>query len=240
MKLTFEWPNQIIFLEGTRTFSRERFHCSEFYQFYSQEKIKRARGVCPTKSSFSLHYVIRMDLSKFLKYLSFNPCYIQLRVRPLIRKYIYFNVKMCNMMKKEVNSQPIHLYKSNELLFLISSIIFNLAVSGVYISSKIDSSVLLKIFGGIVVLLIIPFTISLVRYVKAKAKKKIIISHIFILFYLLLEVLLDYILKIPFRQILVIHIPYIIVFYAAAFSMIGVSRTISRKMGLLVIARMFG
>jgi hypothetical protein len=138
--------------------------------------------------------------------------------------------------EKEVESRPNHLYKFNDLLFVESSVIFNLAVSGVYISSKIDNQILLKIFGAIVVVLIIPFTISLVGYIKAKAKKKIIISHIFILFYLLLEVLLDYILKIPFRQILAIHIPYIMVFYAAAFSMIGVSRTISRKMGLLVLS----
>jgi hypothetical protein len=126
--------------------------------------------------------------------------------------------------------------KFNEILFIISAIIFNIAVSGVYIASKIDSSVLLKIFGGIVVLLIIPFTITFVGYIKMKAKKKIIISHIFILFYLFLELMLDYVLKIPFREILAIHIPYIIVFYAAAFSMIGVSRTINKKMGLLVIA----
>jgi hypothetical protein len=137
---------------------------------------------------------------------------------------------------KKFNFDWKHLYKLNEILFIVSSIIFNIAVSGVYIASKIDSSVLLKIFGAIVVLLSIPFTISLIIYIKNKAKKKIIISHIFILFYLLLEVLLDYILKIPFREILAIHIPYIIVFYAAAFSMIGVSRTISRKMGWLVIA----
>jgi len=145
------------------------------------------------------------------------------------------------MKKKEVNSKPIHLYKFNNLLFVISSIIFNLAVSGVYISSKIDaakidSSVPLKIFGGIVVLLIIPFIITFVGYIQIKAKKKIIISHIFILFYLFLELMLDYVLKIPFREILAIHVLYIIVFYAAAFSMIGVSRTISRKMGLLVMA----
>jgi len=145
------------------------------------------------------------------------------------------------MKKKEVNSKPIHLYKFNNLLFVISSIIFNLAVSGVYISSKIDaakidSSVPLKIFGGIVVLLIIPFIITFVGYIQIKAKKKMIISHIFILFYLFLELMLDYVLKIPFREILAIHVMYILVFYAAAFSMIGVSRTISRKMGLLVIA----
>jgi uncharacterized membrane protein YecN with MAPEG domain len=51
--------------------------------------------------------------------------------------------------------------------------------------------------------------------------------------------MLDYILKIPFRQILAIHVLYIIIFYAAVFSMIGVSRTISRKMGLIVLATFF-
>jgi hypothetical protein len=49
-------------------------------------------------------------------------------------------------------------------------------VSGVYIASKIDNQILLKVFGAIVVLLIIPFTISLIGYIKAKAKKKIIFS----------------------------------------------------------------
>jgi hypothetical protein len=137
--------------------------------------------------------------------------------------------------EKKVKSKPNYLFKLHEILFVGSSIIFNLAVSGVYIASKIDNQTLLKVFGAIVVLLIIPFTISLIGYIKAKAKKRIIISHIIILLYLLLEVLLDYILKIPFRQILAIHVSYILVFYATAFSMIGISRAISRKKGLLVL-----
>jgi hypothetical protein len=137
--------------------------------------------------------------------------------------------------EKEVNSKPIHLHKLDDILFIGSSIIFNLAVSIVYIASKFDNQVLLQAFGVIVVLLSIPFTISLIGYIKDKAKKKIIISLIIILLYLFLEVLLDYILKIPFREILAIHIPYIIVFYAAAFSMIGVSFNINRKMGFIVL-----
>jgi hypothetical protein len=138
--------------------------------------------------------------------------------------------------EKKVKPKPNYLFKLHHLLFVGSSIIFNLAVSGVYITSKNGSPVFLKIFGIAVVLLIIPFTISLVGYIKIKAKKKIIISHIIILCYLFLEVMLDYVLKIPFREILALHVPYIIVFYAATFSMIGVARTISRKMGLLVLA----
>jgi hypothetical protein len=123
----------------------------------------------------------------------------------------------------------------NDLLFIGSSIIFNLAVGAVYIASKFDNIILLKTFGLIVVLLSIPFTISLIGYIRNKAKKEIIISHIFIILYLILEILLDYILKIPFREILAIHIPYIIVFYAAAFSMVGVSFDINRKIGFVVL-----
>jgi len=126
--------------------------------------------------------------------------------------------------------------KINDILFMGSSIIFNIAVSGVYITSKINNQVFLKTFGLIIVLLIVPFSISLVGYIKTQAKKKIIISNVIILCYLFLEVLLDYILKIPFRKILALHVPYIIVFYAAAFSMIGVSHTINRKIGLFVLS----
>jgi hypothetical protein len=75
----------------------------------------------------------------------------------------------------------------------------------------------------------------LLGYVRAKGKKRTIISHVFILFYIFLELLLDYILKIPFREILAIHVPYIIVFYAALFSMIGVSFEKNKKMGSVVI-----
>ena len=139
------------------------------------------------------------------------------------------------MNKKEVNSKPFYLQKFNDFLFIGSAVIFNIAVSGVYLSSKFDNPVSLQYFGAVVVLLLIPFTISLIGYIKAKAKKKIIISIIIILSYLFLEVLLDYILKIPFREILAIHLPYIFVFYAAVFSMIGVSFNINRKMGFIVL-----
>lgn len=141
--------------------------------------------------------------------------------------------------EKEVNSKPVNVHKLNEVLFIGSSIIFNIAVSGVYLASKFNNQVFLQYFGAIVVLLSIPFTISLIGYIKEKAKKRIIISHIIILSYLLLEVMLDYVLKIPFREILALHVLYIIVFYAATFSMIGVARIISRKMGLLVLVTFF-
>ena len=119
-------------------------------------------------------------------------------------------------------------------IFICSSIIFNISVSVLYIAVKLGNIVLVQVSGAIVLSLIIPFTITLLGYMKEKAEKRTILSHVFILFYLFLELLLDYILKIPFREILAIHVPYIIVFYAAMFSMIGVSFDRNRKMGFVV------
>ena len=137
--------------------------------------------------------------------------------------------------EKVVYSKLTDFHKLNDILFIASAIIFNIGVSGVYLASKFDNGVLLQTFGAIVVLLSIPFTISLIGYLKKKAEKKIIISLIIILLYLVLEIVFDYILKIPFRDILALHILYIIVFYAAAFSMIGVSFNINKKMGFIVL-----
>jgi len=124
--------------------------------------------------------------------------------------------------------------KLMDIIFICSSIIFNISVSALYIAEKLGNKVLVQILGAIVLSLMIPFTVTLLGYVKEKAEKRTIISHVFILFYLFLELLLDYILKIPFREMLTIHVPYIIVFYAAMFSMIGVSFNKNRKMGFVV------
>lgn len=123
-----------------------------------------------------------------------------------------------------------------DVIFICSSVIFNVSVSALYIATKLNDTLLVGVCGGIVISLIVPFTITLLGYTRGKAEKKTIISHVFILFYLFLELFLDYILRIPFREILAIHVPYIMVFYAALFSMIAVSFEKNKKMGSLVIA----
>ena len=133
-------------------------------------------------------------------------------------------------------SKSINIGKSMDIIFIISSIIFNISVSILYIATKFGNMELLQVSGIIVIFLIIPFTITLLGYMKEKEEKKIIISLVIILFYLFLEILLDYILIIPFRDILALHIPYIIVFYAADFCMIGVAFNKNKKMGYVVIA----
>ncbi|MEE9378351.1 MAG: hypothetical protein V3V33_09985 [Candidatus Lokiarchaeia archaeon] len=133
-------------------------------------------------------------------------------------------------------NKSINLGKAMDIIFIISSIIFNISVSVLYIATKFGNMELLWVSGVIVILLTIPFAVTLVGYIKEKEEKKIIISLVIILFYLFLELLLDYILIIPFREILALHIPYIIVFYAADFSMIGVTFDKNKKMGFVVLA----
>ncbi|MFX1588120.1 MAG: hypothetical protein ACFFC1_08195 [Promethearchaeota archaeon] len=132
-------------------------------------------------------------------------------------------------------SKSLNLGKSMDIIFIISSIIFNISVSIIYIATKIGNMELVQVSGLIVILLIIPFTITLIGYIKEKEEKKIIIALVIIIFYLFLELLLDYILMIPFREILALHIPYIIVFYAADFSIIGVTFEKNKKMGFVVL-----
>jgi RsiW-degrading membrane proteinase PrsW (M82 family) len=122
-----------------------------------------------------------------------------------------------------------------DTIFICSSVIFNISVSALYIATKLDDMLLTQVFGGIAVSLIMPFTITLLGYLRGKAKKRTIISNGIIIAYLILEILLDYVLRIPFREILAIHVPYIVVFYAALFSMIAVSFEKNKKMGYSVI-----
>jgi hypothetical protein len=123
-----------------------------------------------------------------------------------------------------------------DLVFICSSVILNVSVSLVYIVTKLGDMALTQVFGGIAVSMIVPFAVTLIGYLRAKESKKTIISNAIVLFYLVLELLLDYVLRIPFREILAIHVPYIVVFYAALFSMMAVSFEKNKKMGYVVIA----
>jgi len=123
-----------------------------------------------------------------------------------------------------------------DLVFICSSVILNVSVSLVYVVTKLGDMALTQVFGGIAVSMIVPFAVTLIGYLRAKESKKTVISNAIVLFYLVLELLLDYILQIPFREILAIHVPYIVVFYAALFSMMAVSFEKNKKMGYVVIA----
>ena len=124
----------------------------------------------------------------------------------------------------------------HEIVFIGSALVFNLLVSAVYISTKYDNMGLVRTLGLPIGSLILPFGYTLRKFMENRDERKVIISNAVIIVYLVVELLLDIILVIPFRDILWLHILYILVFYAAEFSMIGVSFNKDRKMGFVVLS----
>ncbi len=121
-----------------------------------------------------------------------------------------------------------------DIIFISASVLFFICVSGIFLATKFGIAELRMVLGTIVMSLIVPYTVILIGYVKEKPEKPVIISLGLILFYLFLELIWDHILRIPFREILALHIIYIIVLYIASFNMIGVSFRINKKIGWLV------
>ena len=122
-----------------------------------------------------------------------------------------------------------------DAIFICSSLVFNISVSSLYIATKLGNMVLVQVFGGIVISLIVPFIVTLLGYFKEKANKRTIVSNGIIIIYLFMELLLDYILRMPFREILAFHGPYIIIFYASLFSMLAVTFEKDKKMGYFLL-----
>lgn len=77
--------------------------------------------------------------------------------------------------------------KSLDNIFIYSALLFNSSVSIFYIAIKPGNMILVQVCGAIVISLIFPFTITLLDYIKEKCKKRAIVAHVFILFYLFLE-----------------------------------------------------
>jgi hypothetical protein len=119
-------------------------------------------------------------------------------------------------------------------LFVVTAIAFNLLISAIFITQNHQIVTLVRVFGTIWLLLCIPFAIVFLQYWKAgrEPRMRIYLGVTFI--YMFVELLLDYILKIEFRQMPAIHIPYIILEYLALFGLIGAAFAINRKWGVLV------
>lgn len=132
------------------------------------------------------------------------------------------------------NTKQIELIRLLNTSFIGASVLFFIFVSWIFLATKFGNVELRWVLGILVMCLIVPFTIVLIGYVKEKPEKPVIISLGLILLYLFLELIWDYILRIPFREILELHIVYIILLYIASFSMIGVSFRINKKWGWLV------
>ena len=121
-----------------------------------------------------------------------------------------------------------------DLVFVITAIIFNLLIVGVYNAERQERHRLVRILGAAMICLAIPLAIVFIGYSIIGRDLWIMIYLGFILIYIFVELLLDFILKIEFRKKPILHIPYIILFYIASFGFIGISFSIDVTWGILV------
>ena len=121
-----------------------------------------------------------------------------------------------------------------DLVFVFSAIAFNLLIAGLFIAWKKERPKLVRRLGFLWLSLAIPLAVVLVHYLIVGRDLWIMIRFGFVFLFMFVELLLDHILKIEFRQKKVTHIPYIVLEYVALFGLIGISFAIDRTWGFLV------
>jgi hypothetical protein len=121
-----------------------------------------------------------------------------------------------------------------DVVFVLAAIAFNLLIAGIFIAQKRKHLQLRTTFGILWLLVAIPLAVVFIHYLTVGRDMKTLVSFGFVFLYMFVELLLDYIFRIEFRENLVLHVPYIILEYAALFSLIRISFSIDRAWGYVV------
>lgn len=119
-------------------------------------------------------------------------------------------------------------------VFIISSLVFFSSIICVFILTANDKTDKVKVFGIILFVMILPITLILINYIIIGTNIRMVIFLILILFYLVVEFLLDMVLKIDFRSKTSRHVPYIIIEWAACYSFLFGALTLDSIWGWIV------
>jgi hypothetical protein len=122
----------------------------------------------------------------------------------------------------------------SDLLFVISALLFNLFIIGVYIAQKLVRTSLVRKFGIALLCLTVPFLVVFISYLIMGKPTWQYLVFLAIFVYMFLEWLWDYRMKIDFRTQPKLHIPYIILFYIVLFGNIRIAFTISPAWGWII------
>ena len=119
-------------------------------------------------------------------------------------------------------------------LFVLCAVAFNLLIAGIFVAQKKGRQELTRTLGIAWLSLAIPLSIVFVRDLIVGREAWIMICFVFILFYMLVELLLDYVFKVAFRERNITHIPYILLEYIALYGLVRISFAIDRTWGWIV------
>ena len=121
-----------------------------------------------------------------------------------------------------------------DLIFVLSAIMFNLLIAAIFIAQKLGREKLVRIFGILWLWLILPLALVFVSYWLDGRELLILVGFGLVFFYMLVELLLDYVFKVDFRAKAITHVPYILLEYLALFSLIAIAFDVHRGWGWAV------
>ena len=120
--------------------------------------------------------------------------------------------------------------------FIITACLFNLLIAGIFIAQKFNNEKLTKTIGSYWLLLFIPLLAVFISYALKGKPAWVLICLGVVGFYMLVELLLDYVIHFDFRERWITHVPYILLEYAALFSLIAIAIDVNETLGWVVSA----
>ncbi|MBY8999606.1 MAG: hypothetical protein KGD64_01705 [Candidatus Heimdallarchaeota archaeon] len=121
-----------------------------------------------------------------------------------------------------------------DILFVITAILANLCVSAIYVSDRHNSMNFIRKFGITFLSLGLPMIAVLIGYTITGYDWWIYVLLSYTIVFFIVQLLLDYILKIQFRENTVQHVVYIIFFYIFQAGMIIIAFNINDTCGYAV------
>jgi len=129
-------------------------------------------------------------------------------------------------------------YRTVDLIVFLCANLFNLFITGIMLSRPFGLVKLEIILGIINILLIIPLSLAVVLNILGAREWWTYVLPLILIMFLIVEMLLDYVLQIPFRETRLLW-PYLALFYLSAWMMIGYSFLVSKSYGFITLVTYF-
>jgi len=125
-----------------------------------------------------------------------------------------------------------------DTLVFVCANLFNILITGIMLSRPFGLAKLENILGIIDLLLILPLSFAVIFNLLGGREWWSIVLPLVLILFLLVEMLLDYILQIPFRQTRLLW-PYLALFYLSAWFMIGYTFLVDKTYGFITLVTYF-
>lgn len=125
-----------------------------------------------------------------------------------------------------------------DLVVFLSANLFNLFIICIMLSRPFGLESLEMVVGILNLLFVIPLTVAVIlNFASGRDWWSFVLPLVMIAF-LILELMLDYVLKIPFRETILLW-PYLALFYLSAWMMIGYTFLVDNTYGFITLITYF-